>query len=29
MRVADLEEWPESELLEWSVYLKIAREPHP
>ncbi|KZL17532.1 hypothetical protein PsAD37_04026 [Pseudovibrio sp. Ad37] len=29
MRVADLEDWPEPEILEWSIYLKIAGEPNP
>ncbi|KZL00439.1 hypothetical protein PsAD14_03824 [Pseudovibrio sp. Ad14] len=28
MRVADLEDWPEPEILEWSIYLKIAGEPN-
>ncbi|KZL17866.1 hypothetical protein PsWM33_05140 [Pseudovibrio sp. WM33] len=28
MRVSDLEDWPEPELLEWSIYLTIAGEPN-
>ena len=28
MRVSELEDWPESELLEWSIYLQIAGEPN-
>ncbi|KZL21118.1 hypothetical protein PsAD2_00402 [Pseudovibrio axinellae] len=26
MRVCDLEDWPEPELLEWSIYLKVTGE---